>query len=93
MVSITAELFKINPKLGKTYLNRTLAYLSENYFQYPGNLLIIGKIIIENNLIRERINLLDNFVTDELNLETMICVSLVLGEAMVHAGMIEEAFQ
>ena len=67
--------------------------MSENYFQYPGTLEIIGKIIIENDLIRERINLLDNFVTDELNLETMISVSLVLGEAMVHAGMIEEAFQ
>ena len=65
MASITVELFKINPKLAKTYLNRTLAHMSENDFQYPGTLEIIGKIIFDNDLIREHINLLDNFVTDE----------------------------
>ena len=93
LASITKELFQLKPALGKSYLNRTLAHMSENDFQYSETLELIGKIIYDNQLIQDYVSLLDNFCTDELSLETMISVSLVLGEAMIHAGMIEEAFQ
>jgi hypothetical protein len=61
-------------------------------FQYSDTLEIIGSIIYENKLTKEYGSFLEKFVTDELELDTMISVALVIAEAMVNEGRIKDAF-
>jgi hypothetical protein len=92
LASITEKLFKLDRKLGDTYLKKTFSNMERSDFQSSDELKIIGNIIYENKLTKEYGSFLEKFVTDELELETMISVALVIAEAMVNDGRIKDAF-